>query len=149
MTFGKHAHFKADKHNAYFELDSTHDLIKVHRPHFGHKIIPSTIIRGYRLTMDDHVIVASDGSKPALIDNNLLSDAHIMGVLTPGTEEIYHLNLELETTQGPIVIKYINTRVQIGTLVYSVALLDANKALQELDQLPATKRAADLTDSAE
>ncbi|WP_179395508.1 hypothetical protein [Lacticaseibacillus absianus] len=133
--FDRYPEFHAELPDRYFELDRTRGVVRVARAPFGHRYIPVAEIQGYRLTIDDRVIVASDGNHPALIDNTLFGDAGIMGITTPGTKEMYHLFLTLETTSGPVVIKYINTRTEVGTLVYSVGLLDAEKALKQLDAL--------------
>ncbi|WP_125703606.1 hypothetical protein [Lacticaseibacillus daqingensis] len=133
--FKTNPEFHPELPDQYFELDRSTGTVRIAKPLIGHRYIPVQNIRGYRLTIDDQVIVSSDGNYPALIDDSLFTDAGIMGITTPGIKEMYRLFLTIETASGPAVVKYINTRTEVGTLVYSVALLDAEKALKQLDSL--------------
>lgn len=126
--------FKAYIKNKYLEYDPQLNRFRIKKM-FGHREFAATDITAYRLTIDDTTIAESNGKNKALIDNSLFSDASIMGITSPGTKMVFKVYLTIETSEGPIVIKFINTRTEVGTPVYSLGLLDADKALQQLDAL--------------
>lgn len=128
------SNFKPNSKNKYLEFDPQLNRFRIKKI-FGHREFAASDITAYRLTIDDTTVVESNGQNKALIDNSLFSDSGIMGIKSPGIKMVFKVYLTIETTEGPIVIKFIDTRTEVGTPVYSLGLIDADKALQQLDAL--------------
>ncbi|WP_155287251.1 hypothetical protein [Lacticaseibacillus zhaodongensis] len=130
--------FKADKKDSYLELDSKRLLLRLHVGALQKVIVPVAKLRGYRLLQDDEVILEAQEHKQGYSKDNLLPVITQFSQPDDGSEwptELYHLDLDVLTSDETYRLRLIDTRTPIKSMTYSDAVLDAERAILALDGL--------------